>query len=47
MKNTSSNKKIKKVIKNTSYKTPQNVMNWVDRVTQCNDLFFRCRREKA
>ena len=40
VKNTSSNKKTKKVIKNTSYKAPQNVMSWVDRVTQCNDLFL-------
>lgn len=40
VKNTSYNKKKKKIIKNTSYKAPQNVMNWVDRVTQCNDLFL-------
>lgn len=40
VKNTSYNKKKKKIIKNTSYKAPLNVMNWVDRVTQCNDLFL-------
>lgn len=40
VKNTSCNKKAKKIIKNTSYKAPQNVMSWVDRVTQCNDLFL-------
>lgn len=40
VKNTSSNKKKKKIIKNTSYKAPQNVMSWVDRVAQCNDLFL-------
>lgn len=40
VKNTSHNKKTKKIIKNTSYKAPQNVMSWVDRVAQCNDLFL-------
>lgn len=35
VKNTSYNKKKKKIIKNTSYKAPQNVMSWVDRVAQC------------
>lgn len=40
VKNTSCNKKTKKIIKNTSYKAPQNVMSWVDRVAQCNDLFL-------
>lgn len=40
VKNTSYDKKKKKIIKNASYKAPQNVMSWVDRVAQCNDLFL-------